>query len=152
MGFNPLKLLIEDEECFSCRLLRRQKRVDRDMLLQGSALPKQLYLAKESLPEVHTLPAAPAQHGHEAMVFEEPANQEGEALIHKRISNRCPLPTPPPGSYSAFPIYPPAPHFAYPPGLPVPQSRHVHKSLRSKSKSSLKSLFYLLATVLSASS
>ncbi len=29
-------------------------------------------------------------------------------------------------------------------------SRHVHKSLRSKSKSSLKSLFYLLATVLSA--
>ncbi len=105
------------------------------MLLQGTELPKQLYLAKESLPDVRTLPAAPAQHGHEAMVFEEPANQEGEAFIRKRTSNRCPLPTPPPGAYSAFPIYPPASHFAfpsgsyppfpsYPPCLTVPQSTH----------------------------
>ncbi|KAL1277300.1 hypothetical protein QQF64_023973 [Cirrhinus molitorella] len=69
--------------------------------------------------------------GREAMVFEEPANQEGEAFIRKCISNRCPLPSSPPGSYSAFPIYPPAPHFAYPPGsyppFPgLPTSASVH--------------------------
>nr|XP_043907528.1 uncharacterized protein LOC122785689 [Solea senegalensis]XP_043907529.1 uncharacterized protein LOC122785689 [Solea senegalensis] len=37
-------------------LLRRDKRKDRDMLLQGTVLPKQLHLAKESLPAMNTLP------------------------------------------------------------------------------------------------
>ncbi|ROL44115.1 hypothetical protein DPX16_8899 [Anabarilius grahami] len=63
------------------------------MLLQSTALPKQLYLAKEPLPEVRELPAAPAQHGHENMEFEEPENKEGEAFICKRISNRSTSPS-----------------------------------------------------------
>lgn len=96
-------------------LLRRQKRADRDMLLQGTDLPSPIHLAKEPLPEVRELPAAPLQHGHEAMFFEEPENQEGEAFVCKRIFKRCPLPSPPPGPYS-FPIYSPAAEFAsYPP-------------------------------------
>lgn len=96
-------------------LLRRQTRTDRDMLLQGTDLPSPIHLAKEPLPEVRELPAAPLQHGHDAMFFEEPENQEGEAFVRKRISKRCPLPSPPPGPYS-FPIYSPAAEFAsYPP-------------------------------------
>ncbi|XP_048017744.1 uncharacterized protein LOC125249485 [Megalobrama amblycephala] len=113
LGQTNLVLVPINTTTVSSWLLRRQKRVDRDMLLQGTALPNQLYLAKEPLPEVRELPAAPAQHGHEAMEFEKPENKEGEAFIRKRISNRCPLPTPPPLSYSAFPVYPPAPHFAF---------------------------------------
>ncbi|XP_027132526.1 leucine-rich repeat extensin-like protein 5 [Larimichthys crocea] len=61
-------------------LLRRDKRKDRDMLLQGTVLPRQLHLAKESLPAANALPAAPVQHGHEVMTFEEPENHEGEAF------------------------------------------------------------------------
>ncbi|XP_057700251.1 uncharacterized protein LOC130920813 [Corythoichthys intestinalis] len=65
-------------------LLRRDKRKDRDMLLQGTALPKQLHLAKEPLPAVNRLPAAPVQHAHEVMTFEEPENREGEAFPRQR--------------------------------------------------------------------
>ncbi len=70
------------------------------MLLQGTELPKQLYLAKESLPEVRTLPAAPAQHGYEAMVFEEPSKSERERglFIRKRTSTGAHCPLLPPGS------------------------------------------------------
>lgn len=107
------------------------------MLLQGTVLPKQVHLAREALPEVRNLPAAHTEHGHEAMVFEEPENQEGESTIRKRTSARSVAanwpawswPTPPPGSYppappstfppsglySPYPNYPPAP-----PHLPFP--------------------------------
>ncbi|XP_059895233.1 uncharacterized protein LOC132448177 [Gadus macrocephalus] len=61
-------------------LLRRDKRKDRDMLLQGTVLPKQVHLAEEPLPALNTLPAAPVQHAHGAMTFEEPENHEGEAF------------------------------------------------------------------------
>ena len=35
------------------------------MLLQGNVLPQQLYLAKDPLPSLNTIPAAPVQHAHE---------------------------------------------------------------------------------------
>ncbi|KAK2920519.1 hypothetical protein Q8A73_000004, partial [Channa argus] len=47
------------------------------MLLQGIVLSKQVHLAKEPVPKVQSLPSAPAEHGHETIVFEEPENQEG---------------------------------------------------------------------------
>ena len=54
------------------------------MLLQGTVLPQQLYLAKEPLPPINTLLAAPVQHAHEEMTFEEPENREGEAFPRQR--------------------------------------------------------------------
>ncbi|KAA0718429.1 hypothetical protein E1301_Tti001835 [Triplophysa tibetana] len=93
------------------------------MLLQGTELPKQLYLAKESLPEARTLPDAPALHRHEAMVFEEPANQEGEAFIRKRVyppdlpvpySNQC-MPNP---QFQTPSQFRPPPQFQAPDNLP----------------------------------
>ncbi|KAL2079587.1 hypothetical protein ACEWY4_025331 [Coilia grayii] len=67
-----LALVPVNNTTVSSWLLRRDKRTDRDMLLQGTVLPKQLYLAKEPLPSSNTLPAALVRHAHEEMTFEEP--------------------------------------------------------------------------------
>ncbi|XP_062305991.1 uncharacterized protein LOC134010140 [Osmerus eperlanus] len=140
VAYSHLKQLLEDSRVvlektnvvlipvnnttISSWLLRRDKRKDRDMLLQGTILPKRFELAKDSLPEAQTLPAAPVQHGHEAMVFEEPENREGEAVIRPRHSVRSALAQHyQPGSYPPPPFQPPADHPLYlappPPGTSV---------------------------------
>ncbi|XP_054875194.1 uncharacterized protein LOC118471340 [Amphiprion ocellaris] len=74
-------------------LLRRDKRRDRDMLLQDTVLPKQLPLAKEPLPAVNTLPDVPVQQARETMTFEDPENHEGEAFpasaLWQQTNNLC---------------------------------------------------------------
>ncbi|XP_067281466.1 uncharacterized protein [Pseudorasbora parva] len=65
-------------------LLDRQRRTDRDTLLQGVELPQPVGLAKEPLPKPRELPSAPDEHGHVAIEFQEPENQEGEAVICQR--------------------------------------------------------------------
>ena len=96
------------------------------MLLQGTVLPKQLHLAKESLPAVNTLPAAPVLHAHEVMSFEEPENHEGEAFPRQRslVANRPVFypPFPPPQFqqahlYHQAPLFQPAPPFQPDPPL-----------------------------------
>ncbi|CAL8340966.1 unnamed protein product [Boreogadus saida] len=60
-----LALVPVNNTTVSAWLLRRDKRKDRNMLLQGNVLPQQLYLAKDPLPSINTLPAAPVQLAHE---------------------------------------------------------------------------------------
>ncbi|CAL8372051.1 unnamed protein product [Arctogadus glacialis] len=60
-----LALVPVNNTTVSAWLLRRDKRKDRNMLLQGNVLLQQLYLAKDPLPSINTLPAAPVQHAHE---------------------------------------------------------------------------------------
>uniref|UniRef100_A0AAV2KJK4 Uncharacterized protein n=1 Tax=Knipowitschia caucasica TaxID=637954 RepID=A0AAV2KJK4_KNICA len=108
--------------------LRRDKRKDRDMLLQGTVLPKHLHQAKEPLPSVSTLPAAPEPHAQE-MTFEEPENREGEAFPRQRNvagpSQPVPHPPPPPfpSQYGPAPPLQQAPHLHYPP--PFPHFLHI---------------------------
>ena len=66
------------------RLQDRQKRADRDSLLQGVELPQQVHVAEESLLEALDLPSEPVPHGHADLEFEEPDNREGEAVIRRR--------------------------------------------------------------------
>ncbi|CAM4652081.1 unnamed protein product [Leuciscus chuanchicus] len=99
-------------------LLRRDKRKDRDMLLQGTVLPKQLHLAKEPLPAMNTLPAAPVQHAHEAMTFEEPENHEGVAFPRQRtLAASKPVFSPPSPPPQFPPQFGPAPPFQQAPQL-----------------------------------
>lgn len=96
------------------------------MLVQGTVLPKQLHLAKESLPAANALPAAPVHHGHELMTFEEPENREGEAFPRHRTLGAHrptfypPFPPPPLPSqlqqatfYHQAPPFQPAPPFQW---------------------------------------
>nr|XP_023675259.1 uncharacterized protein LOC111847890 [Paramormyrops kingsleyae] len=69
-------------------LYERQKRTDRESLLQGVQLPQKVSAAKDSLPKARDLPSAPVEHGHVAMEFQEPENREGEAVIRRRRSVR----------------------------------------------------------------
>ncbi|KAL2076846.1 hypothetical protein ACEWY4_027555 [Coilia grayii] len=130
-------------------LLRRDKRTDRDMLLQGTVLPKQLYLAKEPLPSSNTLPAAPVRHAHEEMTFEEPENREGEAFPRQRTlaANKPAVASPPspppqfppqfgPSQPPPFQHAPPFPHalpfpyappFPYMPFIHAPPLQHAHQ-------------------------
>lgn len=68
------------------RLQDRQKRTDRDSLLQGVELSQQVHVAEESLLEALELPSEPVPHGHTDMEFPGPENREGEAVIRRR---RC---------------------------------------------------------------
>ncbi|XP_054868782.1 uncharacterized protein LOC129349489 [Amphiprion ocellaris] len=109
-------------------LLRRDKRRDRDMLLQGTVLPKQLPLAKELLPAVNTLPDVPVQQARETMTFEDPENHEGEAFPrqHTLAANKQPVFYPP---YATFP-----PQFV--PATPLqqaPQWQHLPSYLHAPS-------------------
>ncbi|KAG7510642.1 hypothetical protein JOB18_027313 [Solea senegalensis] len=54
----------------------RQKRTDRDSLLQGVELPQQVYVAEESQLAALDLPSEPVPHGHADMEFQEPENRE----------------------------------------------------------------------------
>ncbi|KAK0155426.1 hypothetical protein N1851_002228 [Merluccius polli] len=131
-----LALLPVNTTTVSAWLLRRDKRKDRNMLLQGTVLPQQLYLAKEPLPPINTLPAAPVQHAHEEMMFEEPENRQGEAFPRQRtLAANKPvviLPPPPPPQFPPqfgpapflqappFSYAPPFPHFPFPHAPPFP--------------------------------
>lgn len=66
------------------------KTKDSDLLLQATALPKDLHLAIESPPTSNQLPAAPMHDAHEPLTFEELENHEGEALPcqHTLLTNR----------------------------------------------------------------
>ncbi|XP_056111110.1 uncharacterized protein LOC130088380 [Rhinichthys klamathensis goyatoka] len=66
----------------------RQKRTDRDSLLQGVQLPQKVSVAKDPLPQARALPSAPVEHGHAKIQFQEPENHEGEAVIRPRHSFR----------------------------------------------------------------
>ncbi|KAK7895662.1 hypothetical protein WMY93_020987 [Mugilogobius chulae] len=66
----------------------RHKRTDRDTLLQGIQLPNKMSAARDYLPEPRVLHPAPVQHRQDIMVFEEPENHEGEAVIRKRRSEK----------------------------------------------------------------
>ncbi|KAL2087206.1 hypothetical protein ACEWY4_018265 [Coilia grayii] len=144
-----LALVPVNNTTVSSWLLRRDKRTDRDMLLQGTVLPKQLYLAKEPLPSSNTLPAAPVRHAHEEMTFEEPKNREGEAFPRQRTlaANKPAVaspPSPPPQFPPQFgpsqpPLFqhaPPFPHalpfpyappFPYMPFIHAPPLQHAHQ-------------------------
>uniref|UniRef100_A0AAV2LJE0 Uncharacterized protein n=1 Tax=Knipowitschia caucasica TaxID=637954 RepID=A0AAV2LJE0_KNICA len=130
LGQTNVVLVPVNNTTVSSWLLRRDKRKDRDMLLQGTVLPKQLHQAKEPLPSVSTLPAAPEPHAQE-MTFEEPENREGEAFPRQRNvagpSQPVPHPPPPtfPSQYGPAPPLQQAPHLHYPPPFPhVPP--HLH--------------------------
>lgn len=75
-----------------CRLHDRQKRTERDSLLQGVQLPQQITVARESLMEARDLPSQPIQYGHTLLEFQEPENREGETKIRQRHSARTPAP------------------------------------------------------------
>ncbi|XP_076577715.1 uncharacterized protein LOC143314537 [Chaetodon auriga] len=81
-----LVLVTINNTTVSSWLQDRQKRTDRDSLLQGVQLPQQVQLAEESLLGAQDLPSEPVQHGHTVMEFQEPENREGEAVIRRR---RC---------------------------------------------------------------
>ncbi|KAK0152989.1 hypothetical protein N1851_005364 [Merluccius polli] len=131
-----LALLPVNTTTVSAWLLRRDKRKDRNMLLQGTVLPQQLYLAKEPLPPINTLPAAPVQQAHEEMTFEEPENRQGEAFPRQRtLAANKPVVIPPPPPPPQFPpqfgpapfqqappfsYAPPFPHFPFPHAPPFP--------------------------------
>ncbi|XP_053699560.1 uncharacterized protein LOC128746500 [Synchiropus splendidus] len=96
----------------------RQKRTERDSLLQGVQLPQQIAVTEELLPEPRALPSQPVQHGQAPLEFQEPENREGEARIRQRRSTRTPAPLPqsagfppvagqwPPLSWTPFPQTP----------------------------------------------
>uniref|UniRef100_A0AAV2LSA0 Uncharacterized protein n=1 Tax=Knipowitschia caucasica TaxID=637954 RepID=A0AAV2LSA0_KNICA len=129
LGQTNVVLVPVNNTTVSSWLLRRDKRKDRDMLLQGTVLPKQLHQAKEPLPSVSTLPAAPEPHAQE-MTFEEPENREGEAFPRQRNvagpSQPVPHPPPPPfpSQYGPAPPLQQAPHLHHPPFPHVPP--HLH--------------------------
>ncbi|KAJ3582061.1 hypothetical protein NHX12_015938, partial [Muraenolepis orangiensis] len=95
--YNHIKQLLEDSRAIqdqtnlvlvtinnttvACWWHGRQKRTNRDSLLQGVELPQKLSVATESLLEARELPSAPVEHGHDVMEFQEPENREGEAVI-----------------------------------------------------------------------
>ncbi|CAL8343348.1 unnamed protein product [Merluccius merluccius] len=60
----------------------RQKKTERDSLLQGVQLPQQIAVAKESLMEARDLPSQPVQHGHTLLEFQEPENHEEYFVRH----------------------------------------------------------------------
>ncbi|XP_016424202.1 uncharacterized protein LOC107752689, partial [Sinocyclocheilus rhinocerous] len=74
-----LVLVTINNTTVSSWLLDRQKRTDRDTLLQGVELPQQVDLATEPLPKPKVLPSAPVEHKHVPIEFQEPENREGEA-------------------------------------------------------------------------
>jgi len=74
--------------CTFSRLHDRQKRTDRDSLLQGVQLPQKVSVAKDPLPQAKVLPSTPVEHGHAKIQFQEPENREGEAVIRPRHSFR----------------------------------------------------------------
>ncbi|MEQ2189803.1 hypothetical protein GOODEAATRI_029126, partial [Goodea atripinnis] len=77
----------------------RQKRTDRDTLLQGVQLPQKVSVAENSLPDPRQLPSIPVEHGHKCMEFQEPENREGEAVIRPRVGGKT-------GSSKHCPPYP----------------------------------------------
>ncbi|XP_056603668.1 uncharacterized protein LOC130420406 [Triplophysa dalaica] len=79
-----LVLVTINNTTVSSWLLDRQKRTDRDTLLQGVELPQQIGIAKEPLPKPRELPSGPVEHGHVPIEFKEPENREGEAVIRQR--------------------------------------------------------------------
>ncbi|CAL8320109.1 unnamed protein product [Gadus morhua 'NCC'] len=79
-----LVLVTINNTTVSSWLQDRQKRADRDSLLQGVELPQQVHVAEESLLEALDLPSEPVSHGHADLEFEEPDNREGEAVIRRR--------------------------------------------------------------------
>ncbi|XP_056443331.1 uncharacterized protein LOC130380173 [Gadus chalcogrammus] len=79
-----LVLVTINNATVSSWLQDRQKRADRDSLLQGVELPQQVHMAEEYLLEALDLPSEPVPHGHADMEFEEPDNREGEAVIRRR--------------------------------------------------------------------
>ncbi|CAL8241287.1 unnamed protein product [Gadus morhua 'NCC'] len=79
-----LVLVTINNTTVSSWLQDRQKRADRDSLLQGVELPQQVHVAEESLLEALDLPSEPVPHGHADLEFEEPDNREGEAVIRRR--------------------------------------------------------------------
>ncbi|XP_023184849.1 uncharacterized protein LOC111607158 [Xiphophorus maculatus] len=90
-------------------LHERQKRTDRDTLLQGVNLPPKVSVADASFPQARQLPSLPVEHGHKSMEFKEPENREGEALIRQRVGGKagsaqqCP-PSYQPGLFSQAPV------------------------------------------------
>lgn len=68
---------------FSSRLHKRQKKANRDSLLQGVDIGEQVQQAEEPLQQPKQLPSAPVEHGHIAMFFDEPHNREGEVKLRK---------------------------------------------------------------------
>ncbi|KAJ3582457.1 hypothetical protein NHX12_000590 [Muraenolepis orangiensis] len=100
--YNHIKQLLEDSRAIqdqtnlvlvtinnttvACWWHGRQKRTNRDSLLQGVELPQKLSVATESLLEARELPSAPVEHGHDVMEFQEPENREGEAVIRSPTS------------------------------------------------------------------
>ncbi|XP_043965569.1 uncharacterized protein LOC122827064 isoform X2 [Gambusia affinis] len=97
-------------------LHERQKRTDRDALLQGVNLPPKVSVADASFPEARQFPSLPVEHGHTSMEFKEPENREGEALIRQRVGGKagsaqqCP-PSYQPGLFSQAAV---PPSFLYP--------------------------------------
>ncbi|CAL8277050.1 unnamed protein product [Boreogadus saida] len=65
----------------------RQKRADRDSLLQGVELPQQVHVAEESLLEALDLPSEPVPHGHADLEFGEPDNREELVPIPTTVSS-----------------------------------------------------------------
>ncbi|KAI7802109.1 hypothetical protein IRJ41_000410 [Triplophysa rosa] len=79
-----LVLVTINNSTVSSWLHDRQKRTDRDTLLQGVELPQHIGLAKEPLPKPREHPSGPVEHGHVPIEFQEPENLEGEAVIRQR--------------------------------------------------------------------
>ncbi|XP_033752676.1 uncharacterized protein LOC117336296 [Pecten maximus] len=79
---------------------QRQKRADREALLQGTDLPR-LSVSKKGLPKAKDLPTHHKQSGHKALTFMEPENQEGQFV--KRPRNKKIASATDSGSQSSLP-------------------------------------------------
>ena len=69
---------------YFCRLADRQKRADRDSLLQGVAQVNPVATASEPLPPVCNKPTSPLVHGHQTLQIPEPENREGQVTLRRK--------------------------------------------------------------------
>ncbi|XP_078657398.1 uncharacterized protein LOC144903286 isoform X1 [Branchiostoma floridae x Branchiostoma belcheri] len=118
-------LVVINNTTVSAWVSKRQKRMDREALLQGTSLPDSITTSEEPLASARQLPEQETSHGHEEMAFPEPENRQDQSAKRPRKSAPRGLPAvphpqghavPPPQSHAQGPgaSPPPQPPFYYP--------------------------------------
>ena len=94
---------------------KRQKRADRESLLQGTDLPS-LSVSKTRLPKAVKLPTQHKEPGHQVLTFDEPENREGQLEKPQRKRKSAPVTSSPgcPSAPAADSTHTPNVPFAWP--------------------------------------